>query len=166
MTALRHWRFSDGKRWWWLSIISFQLLWFYLLLGYPWPGALLVIGAHLVLTPAVKADLQRALWLAPVGYALDSLWQGLGVIQFQPQGLLPPPWLLMLWVMFSLALPYNFFMLRGCRWLTGAWVALLAPLSYLAGAKLGAATLPLGPLIAYPVLAAGWMVLLPFALRR
>ena len=55
--------------------------------------------------------------------------------------------------------------IRNSTVLVQAAVGLLVPLTYFGGAALGAATLPLGPLVAYPALAAGWLLLLPLALR-
>lgn len=158
-------QFSDGRLWWGLNLVGSNLIWLYLVLGYPWWGALPVVVCQWWLSPWRQADLRRLLWLAPTGYAIDALWQWLSILQFEPQGLLPPPWLALLWVSFALGLPHALFFLRRSSWLTLASVGLLVPSTYLAGVALGAASLPLGPLVAYPAMAAGWLVLLPVAFK-
>ncbi len=163
------WRCQDGPRWWWANLLLAELLWCYWVLGqaqgWPWWLPLLLLPLYLLLAPNPVTDLRRCLWLAPLGYALDSLWQWLGLITFLPHGLLPPPWLAALWLVFALTLPHQLFFLRHSTVLVQAAVGLLVPLTYFGGAALGAATLPLGPLVAYPALAAGWLLLLPLALR-
>ena len=71
-----------------------------------------------------------------------------------------PPWLLALWVLFAIQVNVLFRWLRG-RWLLAMMLGAVAgPLSFRAGAALGAAQIP-EVAVTMGVLAAGWALWLP-----
>ncbi len=100
-----------------------------------------VAGAAVWETLLIRAEL--------IAYPHGALWPGV-----------VPPWLLALWVLFAIQLNVLFRWLRG-RWgLAIALGALAGPLSFRAGAALGAAHLP-HPTLTLGVLAIGWALWMP-----
>lgn len=104
--------------------------------------------------------------VAGLGVAIDSVFQAVGLIHFQGWALGPlaPYWLWAIWVMFAFTLNESMaFLSRMPLWvqaLTG-WVA--GPLSYGAGAAMGAAALQQP--WAWLAYAFTWMGMLPLALK-
>lgn len=84
-----------------------------------------------------------------IAYPHGALWPGL-----------VPPWLLALWVLFAIQLNVLFRWLRGRSWLAMALGAIAGPLSFRAGAALGAAHMP-DPPVTMGVLAIGWALWMP-----
>ena len=84
-----------------------------------------------------------------IAYPHGALWPGFA-----------PPWLLALWGLFAIQLNVLF------RWLRGRWGlamvlgAIAGPLSFRAGAALGAAQMP-HPTLTMGVLAIGWALWMP-----
>jgi hypothetical protein len=76
-------------------------------------------------------------------------------------GLLAPIWLLAVWWIFAASIPHFFSWLRDRPLLAAALGAGCAPLSYFAGVKLGAISLPQGEWIFGFVVAAEWGLGLP-----
>jgi hypothetical protein len=110
----------------------------------------LLVGIGL-LGAAFETVLIAAGWIAYTGSAQDSI--------------LPPIWIFALWLAFA-TLPHRSLQwLRGRPWLQGALGAVSGPLSYLAGVKLGAATLPDPPTIAILAIGVGWAIVLPLIFR-
>lgn len=147
--------------WCWGQLAGFDLCWG---IGV-WSGVfwaqLPLLLIHLWLTPTRSRDL-ALLPLALVGFAIDLLLWGLGVIRFNEF----PYWLLGLWIAFIWTLPHGMEWLK--RWpiygqaLLGA---LMGPLAYFTGANLGGIDLPLGKGVSALVLALLWGGLLPLLVR-
>ncbi|WP_439894252.1 DUF2878 domain-containing protein (plasmid) [Ralstonia sp. 25C] len=84
-----------------------------------------------------------------IAYPHGALWPGFA-----------PPWLLALWVLFAIQLNVLF------RWLRGRWGlavmlgGMAGPLSFRAGAALGAAHMP-DPMVTMGVLCIGWALWMP-----
>lgn len=99
-----------------------------------------------------------------LGFAFESMFIALGSITFVGTPLFgfgPPLWILAMWLAFA-TLPH------GClNWLRGKWAlqivlgGLTGPLSYLAGGKLGGATLHEPVLTSLAIIGAGWAIALP-----
>ena len=97
-----------------------------------------------------------------VGVALDLGWQAAGLIEFNGKVLLGvPPWLLVLWLLFSGTLFHSLSFLRERLVLAAILGAAAGPLSYLAGISAGAATSTHGAWAIAFWMAPAWAVLLP-----
>jgi hypothetical protein len=99
-----------------------------------------------------------------LGLVLETAFTGGGVITYAgtaPGQILPPIWILAMWLAFG-TLPN-----ASLGWLAGRWKlqaflgALLGPLSYLAGTKLNAATLPDPAFSSLVVIGIGWALAMP-----
>jgi hypothetical protein len=153
------------------NFILFQTGWFACVLG----GAsqlgvagslvaLLVAANHLWWADSRAAELRLLGSALLMGLCFESALVLSGLAIYSNGllfGHLAPHWMLMMWVVFATTINVSM------RWLKAlhiGWAALLgailAPLSYLAGSRLGAVTFS-DPLIALSVIALGWAVLLP-----
>ena len=146
------------------NFAAYQLAWFAVVLGaahgHAWAGtavAILVTVAHLWMRRD-PLELKLVGVAAVMGLVLDSALAASGQVRFASAGSLPiaPFWMLALWITFATTLNHSL------RWLMQRPVvaaiggAVFGPLAYLAGAKLGALTLP-SPAIALPLLAVAWI---------
>lgn len=145
--------------WQWIQLLAFEGFWLLAVAGqnrWAWLVVLLLL-AHFLFTPSRRAD-ARAMLLVLPGLAVDAALTGAGVFRFAE----PPWWLLLLWLGFVLTLGHSLVWLRRFSWpllaLTGA---LAGSSSYLAGWRLEAVKLPLGPWTSALVLALVWAPLLP-----
>ena len=120
-------------------------------------------GLHLYASPAPRQECLLAVLTVIVGIGVDSLLQHLSIIQFDGKALDPlsPFWLWALWGIFALTLNSSLAFLQRQSLILSAILGLaFGPLTYCAGAQLGAATLDatLPHLLA---LALAWMLTLP-----
>jgi hypothetical protein len=122
----------------------------------------LVFGVHVGTSGAVRRELLRgalALWL---GLAVELVHQHLGHVRVEQAGeWLPPLWLLSLWPVFASAFMtgHSLAWLRGRPALAALLGAVVGPLSYAGGARLGALSLE-SPRSAL-VVSACWAVSMP-----
>jgi len=154
------------------NFVAFQAGWFACVLG---AGR----GAPL-LGPAVCVVLLLAmLWAAPrrgaflallaagglIGGAWDTLLSALGLFHFDSARHAPllPLWMLALWVIFASTCNASLRWLQGRMLLAAALAAVAAPLSYLAGQRLGALAMP-QPALALGAEGLGWALILPLLL--
>jgi hypothetical protein len=124
----------------WMHAVLYQITWFVTVL---FGNTIAMAWAILVLMPSISWRQSRTGWLfiaivTAVGYGADLLLQALGLIHFHQSTLIGPIWLFVLWISFAhlvwcflYRIPYI-----GLRILIGA---IAGPLSYIAGAALGAA---------------------------
>jgi peptidoglycan/LPS O-acetylase OafA/YrhL len=156
-----------------LTFLSLQAGWFACVLGAasgrPLVGVLvvlLVVVAHLV-TSADRLALALTLAAAAVvGLVVDGSLTLTGVLTFPAHASLGwpvPLWMLALWVNFALAIDALAWLGRrpAAAMLAGA---IGGPLSYLAGARLGAVTLGPSEPLALGAVAVAWMVAMPLLL--
>lgn len=156
------------------NAIAFQAGWFATVLGaangLPWVGpvAVLVVGAlHLRTSrrPGVEARLLLA--AMALGLILDSLLLATGWIAY-PNGIwapgLAPYWIVALWALFATTLNVSLRWLRGRDALAVLFGAVGGPLSYVAGARLGAMSF-IDTQPALIALAIGWGVVMPVLTR-
>ncbi len=154
-----------------INAVGFQVAWWALVAGVApgYEGAALALSALLAaahlrfFSPRPKRELGLALaaWLLGLGF--DSLLQAGGFITFQGASLGPlsPFWLWALWALFGLTLDASMSFLQRRHWsLSAVLGGVFGPLSYLAGAKLGAATLVANPLN-FTALALAWAIAMP-----
>ncbi|WP_244135586.1 DUF2878 domain-containing protein [Burkholderia seminalis] len=135
--------------------------------GRGWIGTLcatLLAGGHLLRSrvPAREASLLAI--VAAIGWSWDAVPVATGALRY-PNGVLlegtAPYWIAGLWVLFAAQLNVLLRWLRG-RWLAAALLGAVAgPLSFRAGAALGAVRF-VSP-TAWMLLACGWAVVLPSA---
>lgn len=146
-------------RWFWGQLILFQCLWLIAILGQnEWLiAAILLLISHFVFTSSRRHD-WRVLPIALIGIVMDTLLTMLGVFEFSHI----PYWLALLWAGFILSLGHSL------RWLNHLPRLLLIPigaiagtLSYLAGWRLDAVVLPMGPMQSSIILALSWAVIFP-----
>ena len=156
-----------------LNLLTFQAGWFACVLGAahgrPLFGVLTVAAIAviwLIAAPRPLALAQLLALTALVGFCWDSWLSVFGLVSYPPGPLTPfaPLWIVAMWLLLATTLHLSM------RWLQERWLwaaalgAVAAPLSYLAGARLGALNL----LQVQPALLAqslGWALLLPALLR-
>lgn len=105
--------------------------------------SLAAIGVHLLTSPAAErpGEVRLALAAGAIGLAADTVHAALGLVDFgqgQLFGVLPPLFMIALWMAFASMLNVSLAWLRG-RWALAAVLgAAGGAASYYAGAKLGA----------------------------
>lgn len=143
-----------------INAVLFQLNWFACVIG----GAndqlwlpLLTLSALLVQSArsaSRREDIFLVAGVAAVGFALDSIWIRLGILEFASDGL-APVWIVMMWMGVALTINHSLQWLQGLPILGGVLAALSAPLCYLGGAQFGAVAVePAGLLL----IAAVWLL--------
>lgn len=153
-----------------VNFIGFNAGWFACVLsaagGVPWAG-LIGVGAlvilHLWMMPHPRREVALLLIAGLLGLIVDSIQMRAGVFSFPGHAMswVCPIWLVAMWVNFATT-----FHVTG-RWLKGRYLlaALLGacsgPMSYAAGAKLGAINLHPEPMIATAGLAVAWGLSMP-----
>jgi hypothetical protein len=102
--------------------------------------AVLVMG-HLLLTRDRAREATLVLTVGLFGFAVDTLQASAGLYAFTGTSVLPwvcPPWMVALWMLFATTLNSSMAWLAGRRRLAAVLGAVCGPLSYAAGARLGA----------------------------
>ena len=131
-----------------VNFVLFQLGWFACVLGaandHPWLGpaavvAILVIH-FLVVSRHRRAEGKLVAVAALFGFALDSAFEATDVLRYEGSVVewLCPPWIVALWLLFATTFDHSLRWLAGRPWLAAAFGAIGGPLSYGAGARLGA----------------------------
>ncbi len=131
-----------------INAVLFQILWFACVIGsgrYGWFWPAIAATVLLVLSvrnaSSARHDVLLAMVLMPLGWLLDTLWIYLGVLDFQ--GLtVAPSWIVLLWLGLALTINHSLAFLRDRPLIGAAVVFVTAPVTYLAGARLGAVTVP------------------------
>lgn len=146
----------------------FQATWFGCVLGgAAGEAAWGVLGLAALLaftaTRCTASDGYLALTLGIAGFGLDSLWIGLGVLDYGPH-LLAPVWIVTLWLGLALTVNHSLGWLRGRGLIASALAALAAPFTYLAGERLGAVQVLWPP--GLMVISAAWALLFWMAFSR
>jgi hypothetical protein len=153
-----------------LNFLFFQIAWFAGVLGaahgFPWLGPLavaVVVAYHLAHVADARSELMLLAVAAAIGLVCDSMLVATGWVTY-PAGqwhpLLAPYWILTMWVAFATTFNVSMKWLRGRNILASLFGALGGPLSYLGGAKLGAATF-VDTTSALTALALGWAIIMP-----
>jgi hypothetical protein len=136
--------------------------------GWRFLGPAVVIGLvalHLRLVPDARREALVITTVAVLGFCVDTLQTVLGVLAFGDGGStawVPPLWLLALWVIFATTLRVSFGWLAGRDALAATLGAVVGPLSYWAGVRLGAAAFP-NMTLSFVALAFEWALMLPLA---
>lgn len=120
-------------------------------------------GAHIFYIDNRWQELKLAAVALAMGVGVDSVLQYASVIDFYGWALwdLSPFWLWALWVLFAMTLNTSLsFLKTQSLWLSAAAGLLFGPLTYYAGAKLGAASFG-ASVTNVSALAIAWMLALP-----
>jgi hypothetical protein len=141
-----------------INAVLFQLVWFACVVGggsygWFWPGVVATLALIVSVRNAstVRHDVLLAMVLTPAGWMLDTLWIYLGVLDFH--GLpVAPSWIVLLWLSLALSINHSLAFFRDRPLVGAVAVMLTAPLSYLAGERLGAVLVP-------DVMRLGWISL-------
>ena len=148
----------------WFSALWFQAAWCSCVLGRgDWlPLTLALIGFHYAAVADFRREVARVWPCAALGIGTDLCLSLGGVFDFGDAVF--PLWMACLWVVFPAALPRAFAFLSA-QWWRPVLLGGLVPLTYLAGERLGALALPVGPVFTFAALAPIWAALLPALVR-
>ena len=155
-----------------LNFALFQAGWFAGILaaahGRPmaaFAAASAAVGASLWLFSSDRAgDVRLLLAVALIGFCVDTVHLHLGVFALVGAPLFPhlcPLWLAALWALLGTTLRGSLSWLAGRYGLSAVLGAVAGPLSYVGGAKLGAASLPTDRAFSVAALAVAWAVAMP-----
>lgn len=153
-----------------LNILGFQTAWWACIAGvgrgFEIPAllyGLVLAGLHLRFAHQPGQEAKLALLALVVGMAVDTLLQMASVIGFYGWALGPlsPFWLWLLWALFAMTLNTSLaFLQNHTLWLSAAAGLVFGPLTYYAGAQLGAASFDNTP-VHLGALAITWGFALP-----
>ena len=155
-----------------INALFFQLGWCVCVLSVSrnleWPAivfCLLLVLLHLFAHPLPQRskDLQLMLLGLPIGIAADTCVQAFNIMGFYGWAIhfLSPFWLWMVWILFLLTLNHSLSFLKHIPMALTALLGLIfGTLSYIAGAKLGAASFDGDP-VNLLIIALQWSILLP-----
>ena len=157
-----------------INLLVFDAAWFVTVKGaamdLPWLGpvvTLAVLAYHLKMSKHRGAELRLAAFALFLGFLTDSLLLATGWLAYPNGQWIPgvaPYWIIMMWVLFATTLNVSMRWLRGRRWLAVLLGAVGGPVSYLAGAKIGAMTF-VNTTPAIVALAIAWGVAMPLLMQ-
>ena len=153
-----------------VNVVAFQFGWFACILGaahgWPWAGtaiAAAIVARHVLGAARPAEETKLVLCAVALGALCDSALVILGLLNFASGTFIAgaaPNWILGMWALFATTLNVSLNWLKG-RWLVAAWLgAAGGPLSYWAGARLGAVAL-VEPVPALAALAVCWAIAMP-----
>jgi hypothetical protein len=131
-----------------LNFAWYQLLWFVAVMGGDTLAWLLLVllVMHLLSVASLRSELTLMVPAALMGCAIDSVIAAAGYYVFDPAPrLLPiPVWLIAIWLGFAGTLRHSMGWLVARPGLMTILTSVGAPLTYLAAARLGAVSFPMG----------------------
>lgn len=152
----------------------FQLVWLGTILGVangiPWLGAPILgvfLAAHRYLSPTAKADYLVAAIAMALGFLVETVYVRSGLLDYKFSSAslnVAPVWIIWLWANLALTMNNCLSWLHGRNALAIGAGIVAGPLTYLAGARLGAAELGFDIAPAFVAFAASWAVLVPVLL--
>lgn len=113
--------------------------------GWGWPGYLVVgLLAFWQLHPANRHPMDWTLVITclVLGVVLDTLWIQWGLIEYAmpwPSASFAPAWIMLLWLALALVINHSLQFFKARLWAAALFGGIGSPMSYYAGAKLGAA---------------------------
>ena len=154
-----------------LNLTLYQVGWFACVLGaaYRIPAlgiwlAMALVGVHLFFANDRSGQVLLILIGFALGLVVDATLLAFGVYRF-PSGMvidsLPPPWMSVLWIQFATTLRYSFLWLSKRYSLSSLLGLVGAPLTFLAGERLGAIVFCEPRLINLIVLGFFWALAIP-----
>ncbi len=154
-----------------VNLIGFFWCWLALVLGAFYDLVLPALGLlvcwtalHLFYSRTRAADLRLIGLACLIGPLVDTIllaghW--IGYAAHHPDSVLAPLWLFGCWANFALTLNHSTAWLRGRLWAAALFGAVSGPLSYLAGAALGAIELASPVWVPLLILCLSWAVVIP-----
>jgi len=130
-----------------INALLFQGAWFACVMGGAAGSSLWGAGTLAALTTFVllrnrwRSDLTWAAAAAVTGFVLDTLWIRLGILDYGATEY-APLWIVMLWAAVGLTLNHSLGLFAERPWLGALLAGATAPLSYLAGERLGGVVVP------------------------
>lgn len=153
-----------------INFVAFQVGWLSCVLGaakgLPWLGLAVtsvVVALHLHWAERPAAEARLVSYALLMGVVLDGSLVASELLRYQAGLLpwpLPPYWILALWALFATTPNVSMRWLHGRYLLAVLFGALGGPLSYWAGARLGAVEL-VSPAFAFVALAMAWAIAMP-----
>jgi hypothetical protein len=154
-----------------VNFVVFQVAWFLSLkgaaIGYPWFGVVAVL-AFLALEMSFGrhpwTDARIAAIAALGGVVFDTLFVQLGLLRYaspEPFDWAAPYWIPAMWANFGLTLNSSLGWLHGRPALAAILGAVGGPLAYLAGVRIGAATVIAPAPVAYGAIGLAWGLATP-----
>ena len=157
-----------------INLALYQAGWFACVLGAAGDrqnlGAAVAVALalmHLALTARPRVEMRLMLAAVAVGLVVDTFHGWVGVLDFRGHepGSLAPAWIVVLWLQFATVLHYCMSWLSR-RYLLASAVGLFgAPLAFLGGERLGAATFGEPRGLSVALVAVSWAVALPILVR-
>ncbi len=152
-----------------MNFAGYQSLWFIAILGgqsFEWVLLLLIL-LHLTLCNDWKTETKIILSCAAIGISIDSAFALQGLYQFseEPNYLPIPLWLVGIWLGFISTLRHSLDFMRKKPLLMTMSAGLSAPLTYMAGMRLGAVEFPLGTPLSLMCIGLAWMGMVPIFIR-
>ena len=154
-----------------LNFAMFYLGWFACVIGagrgHLWLGPCVVAAlviVHLYMTPRPMYEVRLILAIGILGFAIDTVQASAGLYAFtrtSPAPWLCPLWMVALWMIFATTLNTSMAWLAGGYRLAAALGALCGPVSYVAGARLGAIELPAHASLSLVGIAIVWACVMP-----
>lgn len=153
-----------------LNVIAYQVGWFACVLGAAggWATTGAWIAIALALLHVALAERPRAEWpllvaAAALGVVADTLHAAFGLLDFRAHdaGAAAPLWIVALWLQFGTVLHFCMSWLSRRYLLSSALGLFGAPLAFLGGERLGAATFGEPRILSLAVVGLSWAVALP-----
>lgn len=154
-----------------LNFTMFYLGWFACVMGAGrgqlWLGPSVVAALvllHFIMNPRPVQEFRLILLTGVFGFAIDTLQASAGLYAFRgtsPAPWLCPLWMAALWMIFATTLNSSMAWLAGRYRLAAALGALCGPVSYVAGARLGAIELPAHAGLSLVGIAVVWACVMP-----
>lgn len=154
-----------------INFFVFYVAWWSMLISH-WKGMpilgwivfAIVMAIHfLKVSINKKKDAKEVLVIALVGILLDTGLTQAGILTFTNTlyNILPPPWLMGIWILFATTISYSFILIRNkilAQVIVGGF---FAPVSYITGAKFGLLALYQPFPTYYAIHGACWLVFFP-----
>ena len=162
-----------------INILAFQAGWFACVLGAArgslWAGPIVVVVSlafHLALAKDRRNEARLFVVAGLLGFFLDSVQAAMGIFFFTTAETMPewspswlsPPWMVALWPNFAATFHVSLSWLTGRYALAASLGAVGGPLSYYAGARLGALSFPTELTTSLLVVGLVWAIALPVLL--
>jgi len=128
----------------------------------------LYLGLHFLLVEETLRDIKVVIVLGGFGIIMDVLNTWLGILSFPVDHtitLFLPYWLIVLWFVFSLMIPYSLYWFEKNMVMASIAGAIGGGGSYLLGHMLGAITLSQPLFISFMVYVFEWMLFFPISLK-
>ena len=153
-----------------INFAVFQAAWFAVVIGAahhrPLLGTVAAVAAvlwHLAVSARPAPEAKLVAIVSAIGFVIETIAVAAGYIGYeagQPISWLPPYWMIAMWALLAIALNVTLRWLRGRPLLAAILGAVLGPVSYASGVRLGAAHF-IDATAAAGMMACAWFVVVP-----